>query len=131
FTLLGSRFNNEGFARKTMSFSRIIIKSNKQKVFPSLPAIERVGDTVRGFYTTVLDDGDVGGDYYEIVTEEGRDNWIQFTEFDEKNRRIIGRFEIHLRLAPKQSLEPGAEPTIDFVDGTFDVLAPYDFVFDQ
>ena len=78
----------------------------------------------------MLDDGDVIGDFYDIV-REGNENWIQFTEYDPATRRLRGRFEIHLEVAEDEvRIEPDAEPAIDFVDGTFDVLAPEGFTLE-
>ncbi|MGB3467197.1 MAG: hypothetical protein WBA74_18085, partial [Cyclobacteriaceae bacterium] len=109
---------------------RISPNTDRQEIYPSIPEFDRVSDTVRGFYTTVLDDGDVGGDFYDI-DRDGFDNWVQITEYDQKNGRIRGQFEIHLILAENQgNIEPNAPDRIDFIEGTFDVRAPDDFVFD-
>ena len=78
----------------------------------------------------MLDDEDVIGDLYNII-RDGNANWIQFTEYDPATRRLKGRFEIHLKIAEDEvRIEPDAAPTIDFVDGAFDVLAPDGFTLE-
>ena len=127
FGITSERFNHQGFARESIAFIQVKNIESKQELYPRIPISERTIDTTRVFYTTVLDDGDVNGDEY-IVVREGNDNWIQFIEYDPAARRLKGRFEIHLKLSEEEvRVEPDAEPTIDFVDGTFDVLAPEGF----
>ena len=130
FGITSERFNSQGFARESMSFIQLKNVISRQELYPRIPISERTRDTTLVFYTTVLDDGDVNGDEYVIV-REGNDNWIQFTEYDQATRRLKGTFEIHLKLSEDEvRIEPDAEPTIDFINGTFDVLAPEGFVLE-
>mgnify|MGYP001796970096 CR=1 FL=1 len=126
FGITSERFNHQGFARESIAFIQVKNIKSKQELYPRIPISERTIDTVRVFYNTSFDDGDVIGDIYKIVREDN-ENWIQFTEYDPASRRLKGKFEIHLVLAEEEMgrvPEPDAEPTIDFVDGIFDVLAP-------
>jgi len=130
YVLLVGKFNEQFFRRESFNFSQLVNNRIRKEVYPRVSVSERTADTIRVSYNTVLDDGDVIGDFYEIV-REGNDNWVQFTEYDPSSRRLKGRFEIHLKLSEDEiKVEPDAEPTIDFVDGTFDVLAPEGFVLE-
>lgn len=132
YVLLVGKFNEQFFRRESFNFSQLINNRDREEVYPRVSFSERTADTIRVSYNTVLDDGDVIGDVYQIV-REGNDNWFQFSEYDPATRRLQGRFEIHLVLAEEEMgrvPEPDAEPTIDFVDGTFDVLAPEGFVLE-
>ena len=130
YVLLVGRFNEQFFRRESFNFSQLINNRIEKEVYPMVSTSEQTADTVRASYNTVLDDGDVIGDFYEIVRKDNV-NWIEFTEYDPVTRRLKGRFEIHLKLSEDEiKVEPDAEPTIDFVDGTFDVLAPEGFVLE-
>lgn len=120
FAISATRFNELGFRREVLGFSKLQKVFTRQELFTSAREV----DSTAVFYTTLLDDGDVVGDVYDIV-REGNENWIQITEIDERNRRVKGEFEIHLKISDTELFpEPNAEPTIDFLNGRFDVLAP-------
>jgi len=123
------RFNERGFARESLSIAKIKNNRTRQELFNDQIGvlIDMRPDTVDVFYTTLVSDGDVLGDVYVLV-REGNENWLQITEIDEANRRVKGIFEIHLTLRENNEFtDPNAEPTIDFVNGSFDLLAPESF----
>ena len=125
------RFNEFGIKRESLGFDKLKNVKTKQEIFTvSLTELtfNTSPDSADVFYTTVIDDGDVIGDFYEVV-REGNENWLQIDEI--VNGRVRGRFELHLKLSPNNpSLEIDAEPTIDFVNASFDVLAN-DFFFEE
>ncbi len=118
------RFNEQGFERESLGIAKIKNIRSRQEILSN--SVRDEPDSLGVFYTTVLDDGDANGDFYVLVPETN--NWFQITEVDERNSRIIGEFELHLMLAEDQGrLEPDAEPTIDFISGAFNILAPDNF----
>ncbi len=52
-------------------------------------------DLTYAYFTTVLDDGDVGGPSYQLV-EEADNNELVITQYDSASRQIEGNFQMTL-----------------------------------
>lgn len=86
---------------------------------------ECAADFAYGSFTTVLDDGDVGGPSYQIVEEAG-DNELVITQYDSAARTIAGHFQMTLAGPGPFSIDDLYFPdTLRITYGTFELkLSP-------
>ncbi|MCH7525096.1 MAG: hypothetical protein IIC74_08820 [Bacteroidetes bacterium] len=111
-------YNNEGLRRENISFIRFKNHFNPQTIYPTNYQIEN--DSIRIFYSTILDDGDVVGDIYDIDTT-ATNNFIQITSYNSSRAEIKGIFNVSLILT-RDSNEPGTPPqNLVFTNGEFTV----------
>ncbi len=77
-------------------------------------------DLTYAYFTTVLDDGDVGGPSYQLVEEAG-DNELVITQYDSAARTIAGHFQMTLAGPGPFSIDDLFFPdTLRITYGTFE-----------
>ena len=68
-------------------------------------------------YGTLIDDGDVSGDDYDLL--ESEDNWLIVTEWNESTTEIKGNFQASFLFKGDEHKTPDAGDTVRFTNGFF------------
>lgn len=119
FDLVIDRFNESRFLRETLFFNKI----DYQKGLFQIDTFDVRVDTFRigGGYYTSSDDGDVGCDFYKVLSGDGIQNQVEIISYNEKTRIVEGKFDVTLiiDLSFRPRCNPNAPDTIRFSDGWF------------
>ena len=115
FLFRANVYNEQGFWRETLSVRRIRLGFDVQVI---LSKDVQNADSLSSSYGTLIDDGDVAGDIYELNTEVA-DNYIQITSVDSTRLQVSGIFNVSFVLSRKgnDSIDPPEEITLS--NGTF------------
>ncbi len=118
FILSTGVYNNEGHLREIFDIRRIRPNMNIQEITSTDNQNDL--DLLSADYSTILDDGDVLGDIYDLDTT-ATDNFIQITNYNASRAEIKGIFNVSLVLT-RDSNEPGTPPqNLVFTNGRFTV----------
>lgn len=90
------RTNEQGMRRETMSFSGLPVDTGRhvlsKRNYGGPDVNAHLCDKVTyGFYATLEDDGDAGGDGYELIETE--QNWVEVVSLDTVRQEIRLRFQ--------------------------------------
>ncbi len=90
--ILMDRFNEQGFHRDDLAFIRIPIRLGRHSIFTSEISLK---DTLFCSFSTSVDDGDVAGDRYNLITTDTIGDYIEITKIE--GDQIYGSFEVSLK----------------------------------
>lgn len=109
------RHNEKGFLREDLFFFKIPDKLGKYPI--EITDVRTIDNLTGANYGTSLDDGDVAGDFFELMTGQS-DNFI---EIDKKEgKEIWGNFQVSFIKDLKYGeSDPSAPDTIVFKSGKF------------
>ena len=110
-------FNTQEFLRESLFFFKIpyAIQNNQ------IDTIEARVDTTRtgAFYATLVDDGDVVGDIFDVYNGES-ENYISVTSYDKSSGEVRGEFAVTFVFdVTDNRSDPTAPDTIRFTNGQF------------
>ncbi|MCH7523985.1 MAG: hypothetical protein IIC74_02980 [Bacteroidetes bacterium] len=111
-------YNNKGFLREDLYFYRFQNHFNPQTIYLTNAHVEN--DSVGVFYTTLIDDGDVLGDIYDLDTTT-TNNFIQITSYNSSKAEIKGIFNVSLILTRDDGDGDPPPQTIELKNGKFSV----------
>jgi len=114
FTVL----NKDGYKREHLGIARVKTSMDVQRIYLTLLDNQIKNDSVAILYSTLIDDGDVGGDVYGIDSTYNN-NYIQLTSIDSKNCEITGKFNFRLILIRDDNDGPAPPNVIEFTNGQF------------
>jgi len=112
FTVL----SKEGFQRESLSIFRVKTILGQQSIFLTNSQIQN--DSIGTFYATLIDDGDVLGDIYEVDTTASN-NYVELTSIDKNKCEISGVFSLRLKLIRDDGDGPTPPEIIEFANGQF------------
>jgi hypothetical protein len=110
------RFNSNGFEREDIFIYKIPLTIGRFDI--SETKAYEIDDLTGASYTTLLDDGDVIGDFYKLL-EDGHDNFVEIEKI--KGDEIWGTFEVAFVKDLIGSVEgdPMAPDTVIITEGMF------------
>jgi hypothetical protein len=108
-------YNNKGFHRENLILRKIPLVAGKYKVIPN-PSQCKMTDPVYAMFYTSIDDGDVLGDSYRILSTY--DNFVQVDNYDTYTKEIRGKFQLKFVLASKAPRHVLPD-TLQFTEGRF------------
>ncbi|NCP91150.1 MAG: hypothetical protein GW827_13125 [Flavobacteriales bacterium] len=118
FILRVDVYNNEGLWRETFDIRRVLANFSIQEI-TSTDNQNELG-LLSADYSTILSDGDVLGDIYDLDTT-ATNNFIQITSYNPSRAEINGIFNVSLILT-RDSNELGTPPqNLVFTNGEFTV----------
>ena len=112
------KYNEEGLPREGLSFFRLLNNFDSQAIYLTNSQIEN--DSTGVFYSTILEDGDVLGDIYELDTT-ATNNFIQITNYNSERAEIKGKFNVSLVLTRDDGYGDVPPQTLEFTNGEFTV----------
>ncbi len=108
--------NKDGVAIENLFLYKVKLLNTKQSI--NFTDISSANDSTGVYYTTLLADGDVIGDIYELDTLAST-NFLLLTNIDPNGKKIEGIFSIHLKLKRDDGIGPTPLLKIIFSDGVF------------
>jgi hypothetical protein len=110
------RFNDRGFNRERIYLFKI---PQMQRRYPLVNTDAREIDSLVGaVYHTSLDDGDVAGDSYVLLSGDSTENYVEITEI--KGKELYGRFQMSfIKGLSFGEQDPSAPDTVIFKNGIF------------
>ena len=106
-----------GFLRESLSFRKTPLNRIGDTIEVDNSYFLELTGTIRGFYVTVLQSGDVAGDVYEVL--ESEENYLIVTSWDAEKREIKGEFQASFLFAGELHSTPDAPDTLRFSQGYF------------
>jgi len=116
YILRADTFSEQGFWRETFDIRQFVINFKKQKIV-TLNRQNQKG-LISANYSTIIDDGDVVGDIYELDTT-ATDNFIQILNYNASKNYIEGIFNVSLNLSRDDEDGPTPPEKLEFTYGTF------------
>jgi hypothetical protein len=116
--------DNQDYPRENFSIFRIKNSFNRQLILNSKR--ESSSDSLGVFYSTLIDDGDVVGDIYELDTST-MNNFIQITNYNSIKNQIEGIFNVSLIISRDDGIGEVPPEKIDFIEGKFKVNVEKDW----
>uniref|UniRef100_UPI0032EB3397 hypothetical protein n=1 Tax=Ekhidna sp. TaxID=2608089 RepID=UPI0032EB3397 len=118
FSIVLDTYSEEGYWRESLGIGGILPIFEKQK-FELFDGSN--SSITSSSYGTLLDDGDVLGDYY-ILDTTSIFNFVRITDYSSQNTEIQGIFSVSLVLEREGNQTPGKAPEkLVFSEGTFTV----------
>lgn len=126
YGILMDVFSEQGFRRERLTFG--YLKKDRIDSFPVLadsifknennfPNELIYSDSCDATHSTMIDDGDVVGDFYDV--DQTKDNYIEIVEYDEESGEVSGRFEVTFILTYDSPWTPDSPDTVKFTNGVF------------
>lgn len=109
--------DNQDYPRENFSIFRIKNSFNRQLILNSKR--ESSSDSLGVFYSTLIDDGDVVGDIYELDTSTTMNNFIQITNYNSIKNQIEGTFNVSLIISRDDGIGEVPPDKIEFTNGKF------------
>ncbi len=107
-----------GFLREGIGLSKIdVTRLHDTIVVDNSYFLDVETGTSTGFYGTVLDHGDVGGDIYMVL--ESEENFLIVTDWNAENEEIWGVFQVTFVFAEEKHETPDIPDTLRFTNGVF------------
>jgi hypothetical protein len=108
--------NNDGVAIENLFLYKVKLISTKQSI--KFNDISSANDSTGVYYSTLLSDGDVLGDIYELDTLAST-NFLLLTNIDPNRKKIEGIFNIQLKIKRDDGIGPAPPSKIILSDGIF------------
>lgn len=117
FSLVFTLYNQDGFMREQFGMLGI---PKAEGVFDITndPEFREVED-VKGHYGTLIDDGDVSCDSYNVDESFQDSNKITISEYNEDTGEIWGSFNVRFIKTSFSNCDPDAPETISFTNAEF------------
>lgn len=112
-------FSEEGFERKSLSFSAIPINTEKHSLVKSNNQTVEIGEAS---YGTSLSDGDVAGNNYKLNDSDSIEDYFQFTSINEDTKEVRGIFQASFLVNKATAFDPSSPDTIIITDGVFETV---------
>lgn len=118
FILRTDVYNDSGIWRETFDIRRILPNFDIQEITST--DNQNTLDLLSAGYGTLIEDGDVVGDIYELDTT-ATNNFIQITNYNSERAEIKGKFNVSLVLTRDDGYGDVPPQTLEFTNGEFTV----------
>jgi hypothetical protein len=116
YVLVADTFSKQGFWREAFDIRQFVIDFKRQNIL-TINKQNQAG-VLSVEYATLIDDGDVVGDIYELDTT-ATDNFIQILSYNASKNYIEGIFSVSLNLSRDDKDGPTPPEKLEFTYGTF------------
>lgn len=117
FNVIVDVYNEQKFLREVFRIFKIPIQEQWNKIDSIKPNVDTA--LTRASYATLVDDGDVVGDIFNVLDGES-ENFVTITSYNEETNEVKGNFQVTFVFDETDNKsDPTARDTIRFTNGEF------------
>jgi len=116
YVIMADLYNPYGARRQELYFQNIPLQKGRYTILKNIPYENKYDRFVYGSLYTLVSDGDVSGDTYDVLDTE--ESFFQIDEIITKTREVKGTFQVTFVIR-KPHYDTALPDTLRFVNGKF------------